>query len=171
MNTDTAATPALTRDPKWEQWWDRLPKASRSEIGVLTASIRHPDSDAGDISHGLHWLMLEVFQRANPPFRLTVAGFPAATGVYASLDIDPHHDGDGAPAGVNIVATLWVDVAGRRYHQKIIEHVDKPARDLVPPPGGDHGQAAGWIIDRAAEIASAAMNDTARFWTALTRTG
>jgi hypothetical protein len=156
-------------------WWASRTDAQHEEIAETIAQLRD-DTDTVD---SLHWLMLAVFQAAGgTPRCLTISGLAAPVeDVLIDIDAERGHDGD--TDGATIVMPLRVHRDGITRWHTVTAYIDKPHRDLTPPPlddprpdavpGGPIGRwlayaETAWIIATAAERLTDELNSQAQFW-------
>ncbi|ORX15325.1 hypothetical protein AWC27_19595 [Mycobacterium szulgai] len=102
----TYAALRVTRNPEaFQSWWPTL--TDTTDITDAIAALHPPRTS--DVESSLHWLMITVFQGAQPVSWLDIHGLhPTAQVTHVLLDAEVAHDNDGDCVGVDIVLSLHV---------------------------------------------------------------
>lgn len=116
-----------------------------------------------EVEHGLHGLMLEVFQaEVGPVGWLEVEGLRDGVTIgYLNLDIDPAYDGEGILDGLEVVVNLWTTTP--MVSLTVSAYVSRPRRQLVPQETADPEVVVAEVIDVALALINHEIAERDRF--------
>lgn len=151
----------VTRNPKaFQSWWPTL--SDTTDITDAIAALHAPRTS--DVESSLHWLMITVFQGAQPVTWLDISGLhPTAHVSHVLLDAEVAHNNDGDCIGVDIVLSLHVTADDDTVVATTPSaYVQWPATAFAPSSTEPH-DALAEIIDAALDLINTAMATADRF--------
>lgn len=158
----TYAPLRLTRNPEaFQSWWPTL--TDTTDITDAIAALHAPRTS--DVESSLHWLMITVFQGAQPVPWLDIHGLnPTARVTHALLDAEVAHDNDGDCVGVDIVLSLHVTADdGTVVATTLSAYVQWPATAFTPSTSTEPHDALAEIIDTALDYINTTIATADRF--------
>lgn len=153
----------LTRNPQaFQSWWPTL--TDTTDITDAIAALHAPRTS--DVESSLHWLMITVFQGAQPVPWLDIHGLhPTAQVTHVILDAEVAHDNDGDCVGVDVVLSLQVTADdGTVVATTPSAYVQWPAT-VFAPTSTQPEDALAEIIDTALDLINTTIAAADRFST------